>query len=178
MAEKATIARPYAKAAFEYALEHKSFDHWSQVLATASAVVSDKRMEKLLTSPRVKPEDFIALITDAAGGAVDEHSRNFLATLAHNRRLGLLPAIASQFETLRAETENVADVRIISAGQLSEWQRQRLSTALEKRLKRQIRLHCEVDASLIGGAIVRAGDFVIDGSLRARLERLAGAMTH
>lgn len=178
MAEKATIARPYAKAAFEYAREHNAFERWSQVLASASAVVADERIEKLLTNPRVGPDDLVALIAEAAGEALEDHSRNFLATLAHNRRLGLLPEIAAQFEVLRAEIENVADVRIISAVQLNEAQRERFANALKKRLKRDVRLHCEVDASLVGGAIVRAGDFVIDGSLRARLDRLAGAMTH
>jgi F-type H+-transporting ATPase subunit delta len=178
MAEKATIARPYAKAAFEYAQAHKSFERWSKVLATGSAVVSEPAVAKLLTNPRVTPENLVALLADAVGDALDEHGRNFLTTLAHNRRLGLLPQIAAQFEVLRAEIENVADVRIISAVQLSEWQQQRFSSALKKRLKRDVRLHCEVDPSLIGGAILRAGDFVIDGSLRARLERLAGAMTH
>jgi F-type H+-transporting ATPase subunit delta len=176
MAEKATIARPYAKAAFEYAREQNAFDRWSQVLASASAVAADERVAKLLTNPRVSADDLVGLISEAAGGALDDHGRNFIATLAHNRRLGLLPEIAAQFETLRAEVENVADVRVTSAVQLNEAQQQRLSSALKKRLKREVRLHCEVDPSLIGGAIVRAGDFVIDGSLRARLERLAGAI--
>jgi F-type H+-transporting ATPase subunit delta len=177
MAEKATIARPYAKAAFEFAQEHKSFDLWSTLLATGSAVVSDPRVAKLLTNPRVKPEDLVELIAEAAAGSLDEHGRNFLLTLAQNRRLGLLPQIAEQFEALRAEIENVADVRIISAVPLNEEQQRRFASALKTRLKRDVRLHCEVDPSLVGGAIVRAGDFVIDGSLRARLERLASAMT-
>jgi F-type H+-transporting ATPase subunit delta len=178
MAEKATIARPYARAAFEHARQHGSFDRWSQVLASASVVVGDARVAKMLTNPRVKPAELVGLIADVAGGALDEHSRNFLATLADNRRLGLLPEIAAMFETLRAEIENVADVHVTSAVQLDESQRQRLAGALTKRLKREVRLHCEVDSSLIGGAIVRSGDFVIDGSLKARLERLASAMTH
>lgn len=178
MAEKATIARPYAKAAFEYAREHDTFDRWSTVLAVAAAVVSDERVKKLLANPRVKPDDLVELIAAAAGDALDESGKNFLATLAHNRRLGLVPQIAEQFEALRAQIENVADVRIISAVQLDDAQRERFANALRKRLKREVRLHCEVDASLIGGAIVRAGDFVIDGSIRARLERLAAAMTH
>src|SRR4051812_38703710 len=127
MAEKATIARPYAKAAFEYARQHQSFDRWSQVLATAAAVVSDERAANLLTNPRVKPEDLVALIADVCGGALDEHGRNFLLTLATNRRLGLLPDIAEIFETLRAETENVLDVQLVSAVQLDEAQRQRMS---------------------------------------------------
>jgi F-type H+-transporting ATPase subunit delta len=178
MAEKATIARPYAKAAFEYAQEHSSFGRWSQVLAVASSVVQDQRVTRLLTDPRVKPEDLVSLIADAASDALDDSGRNFLRTLAHNRRLGLLSEIAVQFEVLRAEVENVADVKVTSAVQLSEWQQQRLSGALKQRLKKDVRLQCEVDASLIGGAIVTTGDFVIDGSLRARLERLAGAMTN
>jgi F-type H+-transporting ATPase subunit delta len=177
MAEKATIARPYAKAAFEYAREHQSFDRWSQVLATAAAVVSDERVANLLTNPRVKPEDLVALIADVCGGALDEHGRNFMLTLATNRRLGLLPNTAEMFETLRAEIENVLDVQLVSAVQLDEAQRQRMSDALKKRFKREIRLHCAIDPSLIGGAIVRAGDFVIDGSIKAQLERLASAVT-
>ncbi|HEU4603320.1 MAG TPA: F0F1 ATP synthase subunit delta [Steroidobacteraceae bacterium] len=178
MAEKATIARPYAKAAFEYAREHNSFERWSQVLAIGAAVVSDERAAHLLTNPRVTPEDLVALIADVCGGALDEHGRNFLLTLATNRRLALLPNIAEIFEKLRAEVENVLDVELVSAVQLDDAQRQRMSDALKKRFKRDIRLHCSIDPSLIGGAIVRAGDFVIDGSVKARLERLAGAVTH
>ena len=178
MAEKATIARPYAKAAFEFAQQKRAFDPWSSMLATGSAVAADERIAKLLTHPRVAPNDLVDLIAEASGGSLDEYRRNFLLTLAHNHRLGLLPEIAAQFEVLRAEVENVADVKIISAVELNQVQQDRLVGALKKRLKREVRLHCEVDASLVGGAIVRSGDFVIDGSLRARLERLAGAMTH
>ena len=178
MAEKATIARPYAKAAFESARQHRALESWSKVLATASSVVQDERVARLLSSPKVKPEQLSGLIGDIAGGELDEQTRNFLATLAGNRRLGLLPEIASMYEALRAEAENTADVQVVSAVALDEAQKQRLAQALKKRLKREVRLHCEVDASLIGGAIVRAGDFVIDGSLKARLDRLAVEMSH
>ena len=178
MAEKATIARPYAKAAFESARQHSALERWSTVLATASSVVQDERVARLLSSPKVKPEQLSGLIGDIAGGELDEQTRNFLATLAGNRRLGLLPEIASMYEALRAEAENTADVQVVSAVALDEAQKQRLAAALKKRLKREVRLHCEVDASLIGGAIVRAGDFVIDGSLKARLDRLAVEMSH
>lgn len=173
MAEKITIARPYAKAAFEYASEQKALGRWSQMLAIASAVVADARVAKLLTSPRVTPEQLVGLIADIAGSSLDDRGRNFLDTLAQNRRLGLLPEIAAIYEVLRAEVENIADVQVTSAVALDDAQRARLTTALKKRLKREVRLHCEVDASLIGGAIVRSGDLVIDGSLKARLERLA-----
>jgi F-type H+-transporting ATPase subunit delta len=178
MAEKATIARPYAKAAFEAAREHNALERWSKVLATASSVVQDERVAQLLSSPRVTPEQLSGLIADIVGGDLDEQTRNFLATLAGNRRLALLPEIASMYEGLRAEAENIADVQVVSAVELSDAQKQRLTSALKQRLKREVRLHCEVDASLIGGAIVRAGDFVIDGSLKARLDRLAVEMSH
>jgi F-type H+-transporting ATPase subunit delta len=178
MAEKATIARPYAKAAFEAARGHKSFERWSQALAISGSIVLDARVARRLTNPRVKPAELVALMAEAAGGAMDEQVQNFLKTLAENRRLALLPQIAAMFEQLRAEVENIADVQVLSAAPLTEAQRQRLAAALKKRLRREVRLHCEVDASLVGGAIVRAGDFVIDGSLKARLERLASAMVH
>ena len=178
MAEKATIARPYAKAAFASARQHHALERWSTVLATASSVVQDERVAQLLSSPRVTPEQLSGLIADIVGGDLDEQTRNFLATLASNRRLALLPEIASMYEGLRAEAENTADVQVVSAVELNEAQKQRLVSALKQRLKREVRLHCEVDASLIGGAIVRAGDFVIDGSLKARLDRLAVEMSH
>ncbi|MFC4310282.1 F0F1 ATP synthase subunit delta [Steroidobacter flavus] len=178
MAEKATIARPYAKAAFESARQHNALERWTKVLATASSVVQDERVARLLSSPRVTPEQLSGLISDIVGGDLDEQTRSFLATLASNRRLAFLPEIASMYEALRAEAENTADVQVISAVALDEAQKQRLASALKKRLQREVRLHVEVDASLIGGAIVRAGDFVIDGSLKARLDRLAVEMSH
>jgi F-type H+-transporting ATPase subunit delta len=177
MAEKATIARPYAKAAFHSARQHNAFERWSELLATASSAVHDERVAKLLSSPRVTPEQLTGLIADIAGGEQDEQTRNFLATLASNRRLALLPEIASMYEALRAEAENVTDVQVVSAVQLNDAQKQRLAAALKTRLKREVRLHCEVDESLLGGAVVRAGDFVIDGSLKARLDRLAVEMS-
>lgn len=173
MAEKVTIARPYAKAAFEYAREHKTFAQWSEVLATASAVVADERVAKLLGNPRVKPAELVELIGGIVGGGLDANAKNFLDTLAQNRRLGLLPEIASMYEALRADIERIADVEVVAATDLNEAQRTRLTAALKKRLQREVRLHVSVDPSLIGGAIVRSGDLVIDGSLKARLDRLA-----
>lgn len=182
MAEKVTIARPYAKAAFEFARERGILGRWSDFLANASAVVTDDRVATLLLSPRVMPADLVDVIAgvcgSASGESVDEPMGNFLETLAHNRRLGLLPHVAAIFETLRADVENIADVQVASAMALNDAQRARLSDALAKRLKREVRLHVDVDPSLIGGAIVRCGDFVIDGSLKARLQRLATELTH
>jgi F-type H+-transporting ATPase subunit delta len=178
MAEKVTIARPYARAAFEYAQEQKAFARWSQMLATVATAVSDERVKKLLSSPRVAQADLVELLAGVAGDSLDEHGRNFIGTLAQNRRLALLPQIAAGYETLRADAENTADVHITSAIPLNDAQRQRLTAALQKRLKREVRLHCDVDASLLGGAIVRAGDMVIDGSLKTGIERLGSEITH
>jgi F-type H+-transporting ATPase subunit delta len=178
MAEKATIARPYAKAAFQYARERKAFEQWSNALATASAVVADGQVKKLLSSPRVTPAELVELIAGIAGQSLDENGKNFLNTLAQNRRLGLLPEITAMYEQLRAEIEQVADVEIVSATQLSETQRARLTSALKKRLQREVRLHLSIDPALIGGAIVRSGDLVIDGSMKARLDRLALDIAH
>ena len=178
MAEKATIARPYAKAAFQYAREHNAFAQWSEVLATASAVVTDAQVEKLLSSPRVTATDLVDLIAGVVGSKLDANGRNFLATLAQNRRLRFLPEISAMYEALRAEIEQIADVEVIAAADLNEAQRTRLTTALKKRLQREVRLHVSVDPSLIGGAIVRSGDLVIDGSLKAGLDRLAIDIAH
>jgi F-type H+-transporting ATPase subunit delta len=172
MAEKVTIARPYAKAAFEFARERNAFGAWSEVLSTSSAIVTDERVAKLLSNPRVTSDQLVGLIADISGKSLDEQGRNFLNTLAQNRRLNVLPEIAAIYEVLRAEVENTADVQVVSAVPLDDAQRQRLAAALKKRLKRDVRLHCEVDASLLGGAVVRSGDMVIDGSLKAGLEKL------
>jgi F-type H+-transporting ATPase subunit delta len=173
MAEKVTIARPYAKAVFEHAREHNAFAHWSELLALGSAIVADANVQKLIASPRVTPAQLVDFIADIIGDKLDDKGRNFINLLAQNRRLALLPEIASIYEELRAEVEQVADVHITSAFALDDAQRARLTNALKKRLRREVRLHEKVDPSLIGGAIVRAGDLVIDGSLKAGLERLA-----
>lgn len=182
MAEKATIARPYARAAFAYARESNTLAPWGDALNAAGATIADPRVKKLIGNPKIAPAqliDFIAEVSSIGGvGKVDSKIRNFLDELVRNRRLGLLPEIAAMFEAMRNEVENVADVQITSAVALSDAQRQRMADALKKRLKKDVRLHCDVDANLIGGAVIRSGDLVIDGSLRARLEALSGAMVH
>jgi F-type H+-transporting ATPase subunit delta len=178
MAELATIARPYARAAFEHAQTGAARPAWSQFLATASAAVSDARVVALVGSPRVKPEQLAEFITGLSGTAAPAGAANFVQLLAANGRLDLLPFIATQFEQLRADAEGTADVTITSAIALTAEQQAKFSAALTKRLKRSVRLHCAVDPTLIGGAVVRAGDFVIDGSLRERVRQLAGAMSN
>ena len=177
MADKSTIARPYAKAAFEEARDRKRLGPWSEALRTAAAVTGDSRVAELLGNPRVTPNELAALIIGIAGPQLDEQGRNFVRTLADNRRLALLPQVSARFDELKGEAEGVIDVTVTSAAPLDDSQRDKLAAALERRLGRSVRLQCATDPALIGGAVLRAGDLVIDGSLRARLERIAYELT-
>ena len=178
MADRATIARPYARAAFAHARERTDLPGWSKLLDTAAAVASDARVARLIGNPHVTGDELVELLTGIAGEAGGAEGRNFLRAMAQNRRLALLPEIAAQFETLRAEVENVIDVEIVAAREIAAPQRERLTNALKRRLGREVRMHTRIDESLIGGAIVRAGDLVIDGLLKGRLARLASALTN
>jgi F-type H+-transporting ATPase subunit delta len=173
VAERATIARPYAKAAFEYAREAKTFAEWSRGLEVAAEIVADPRVSVLSTSPSLTAADLAGLVTDVGGANFNGGMQNFVRVLAENHRLLLLPEIAAQYEELRAAVENTVDVEVTSAVALDAAQSANLERALTVRLKRQVRMRNSVDSSLLGGAIVRAGDLVIDGSLKGRLERLA-----
>jgi F-type H+-transporting ATPase subunit delta len=177
MADKLTVARPYARAAFAEARGEDRLAPWSQALRVAAQVVKDPRVEGLLDNPRVTAAELAELVIGIAGADLDKHGENFVRTLAANRRLAYLPEISAQFEVLKDAAQGVADVTVTSAAALDAAEQKKLAAALEKRLKRKVRLHTEVDPSLIGGAIVRAGDLVIDGSLSTRLERIAYDLT-
>jgi len=177
MADRLTIARPYARAAFEEARANGGLAPWSDALQVAAQVVQDPRVESLLGNPHVTPEELAQLVTGIAGSKLGAQGANFVRTLADNRRLAYLPEIATLFDTLKDAAEGVEDVTVTSAAPLDEAQRRKLSAALERRLRRKVRLHCEIDPALIGGALLRAGDLVIDGSLRTRLERIAYELT-
>lgn len=177
MADKTTIARPYARAAFADARGSGRLAQWSDALRAGAAVVQDERVHHLLGNPQVTPQQLAQLVTDIAGGQLDEHGRNFVQTLAENRRLARLPEISRLFDELKDAEEGVVDVTVTSAAPLGEEQQRTLAQALSRRLKREVRLHAETDAALIGGAVIRAGDLVIDGSLRSRLERIAYELT-
>ena len=177
MAERATIARPYAKAAFEYARGANAFAQWSQGLQIASEIVADPIVAALAKSPQCSAADLASLVADVAGAKLSGGMQNFVGVLAENHRLLLLPEIAAQYEELRSEVENTVDVDVISAIALSGEQQDKLAQALSTRLKRKVRMHASVDPALMGGAVVRAGDLVIDGSLQGRLQRLATDLT-
>jgi F-type H+-transporting ATPase subunit delta len=175
MAERITIARPYAKAVFMLAQGAARLPQWSEALQSAASVVADPRVQALLGNPGISPEQLAELVTGAAGAGFDQQASNFISTLAANRRLGFLPEIAARYEQLRADAERTVDVTVTSAVELSTQQKASYTAALRKRLAREVRLHCELDPSLLGGAVVRADDLVIDGSVRAGLSQLATA---
>jgi F-type H+-transporting ATPase subunit delta len=177
MAEKTTIARPYARAAFEEAAGDSKLAPWSQSLRTAATVVQDPRVQELLANPGVSAGALAQLLIDVAGSGLDQIGQNFLRTLADNRRLSYLPEISALFDQLKDGAEGVMDVTVTTAVALENTQLAVLAAALERRLHRQVRLHCETDPQLIGGAVVRAGDLVIDGSVRTRLDAIAYALT-
>ncbi len=176
MADKTTIARPYAKAAFAEARADSMLGAWSAALHTAAAVADDPRVHSLLGDPHVTPAQLAQLVLDIAGAGLGEHGRNFVQALAEARRLNCLPEIAALFDSYKDEAEGIADVTVTSAAPLDERQQQSLTAAMARRLKREVRLHCSVDPDLIGGAVLQSGDLVIDGSVRGRLTRIANEL--
>jgi F-type H+-transporting ATPase subunit delta len=177
MAERATVARPYAKAAFAVAREQGRLAEWSGWLATARAVVQSEEFRQLERSPGVDSDQLESLVAGICGDAIDGPGRALLRLLTENGRLDYLPEIASRFKELEDADGNVADVEIVSAAALDPRQQERLAAALRSRLRRDVRLHCSVDPALIGGALVRSGDLMIDGTLRGKLARLETELT-
>jgi len=176
MTERVTIARPYAKAAFAEARKLQHLASWSQGLQLVATVSADERVKPLFGNPHVLPSQLVAFIAGLAGSGIDAELRNFLVVLAENGRLAYLPEIAQLFERMRAEQEHVLDVTLRSAVELSGEQRERFIAALRRRFEREIRLHTEIDPSLLGGAVLQADDLVIDGSVRGNLSQLAAQL--
>ena len=174
MAEQTTIARPYANGAFRFAKEAKALSQWEKMLAVAAAVASDADVQAYLQRPELKAEQKADAFVKVCGeDLLNEAGRNFVTLLALNDRLALLPAIFRLFHELLAQEEAFVDAELVSAHELDESEVNRLVDALKKRLGREVRAQTRVDANLIGGVVIRAGDTVIDGSVRGRLVRLA-----
>ena len=176
MSELTTAARPYAKAVFEMAHETGALTNWSAQLAAMSAVVAADGSAALLNHPRITKEQKAEILAEAAGDALDDQGRNLLRVLAENDRFVLLPEIATIFEQLKAEAEGAVEAEITSAQEISDEQQQAIAAALEKRLGREVKLVTKVDPSLMGGAIIRAGDLVIDSSIQGRLQEMKAAL--
>jgi len=177
MAEVVTIARPYANAVFSIAHEKGELKAWSDLLAVLAQCVAVPNMQSIISSPSVKDEQVIGLLADIAGELMNDDARNFLALLAESNRLQFLEPIAVIFEELRAEAEKVMTADVTSARALTPEQEAQISAALKQRLGRDFTLTSSVDEALLGGAIIRAGDLIIDGSALGKLNRLANAIS-
>ncbi|MDX1460327.1 MAG: F0F1 ATP synthase subunit delta [Xanthomonadales bacterium] len=177
MSNLATLARPYAKAAFGLARSADDLAGWEAALSTAALIVDEPTVARVLTNPQVSRSDAVGLIADALGDGADETFRGFLSVLAENDRLPLLPEVAALFAQLRQEHEQRLSVRVVSAVALDDEQAARLKAALHKRFNREIDMQCDTDPAVMGGAVVYAGDEVIDGSLRGRLQKLQSGLS-
>ena len=178
MSSLTTLARPYAKAAFELAQDQQELARWEDMLVLSTEIAMDDSMANLLESPHVSGESVVEIMTDAAGEAFNSRFRDFLSVLAVNGRLPLLPQITELFQQFREEAENRLSVKVVSAVPLDEDQAGRMKEALARRLQCEIELNNEVDEGVIGGAVVYAGDQVIDGSLRGKLEKLSAGLAN
>jgi F-type H+-transporting ATPase subunit delta len=177
MAESITLARPYAHAAFEVAAADNALAQWSQMLALLAAVTSQKKISDLLKSPALTAEKQSEALLFICGDAVSDKGSNMVRLLAENRRLALLPQISELYDTLKDAREKSIDVEISTAYALSDAVVKSLTAALEKRLDRTVKLHSIVNKQLIGGVVIRAGDTVIDNSVRGKLNKLAESLS-
>ncbi len=176
MAELSTIARPYAKAAFEYACDKGQLAQWAEQLATAAAVTRDSAMGTVLNNPALTVEQQARTFNQVCGEELGVEVGNFISILASNKRLSLLPEIHSLFVRYKASQEKSVDVEVISAFDLADATRDKLADVLGKKLEREVKVRTSTDSGLLGGVLIRAGDLVIDGSVRGRLNKLAEAM--
>jgi F-type H+-transporting ATPase subunit delta len=178
MSSLTTLARPYAKAAFELAQAENALAPWDDMLGLAGEIAGEESMAVLLESPHVSGAQVVNIICDAAGEAFDSRFRDFLSVLGDNGRLPLLKQITSLYRELRQEAEKRLSVRVVSAVPMDEEQSGRMREALARRFDCEVELENEVDADVIGGAVVYAGDQVIDGSLRGRLQKLSNRLAN
>jgi len=178
MSEYTTAARPYAKAAFEVAQSESKQVQWSDALQYLEAVVSNQDFVSVIDNPSMDAQTKGEILIDVCADKLSETQKNFVKIMAENNRLMLMPDIVVLFEAQRAEAENTIEAIATSAFALSDAQIQSMTDALKKKLGREVTLTTQIDASLIGGVIIRAGDLVIDGSTQARIGSLTQAVGH
>ena len=176
MSELTTIARPYAKAIYEIASESNKVDAWSDALGLMSAVASDAAMIDVLDSPRLKKEQKGELFLKVIGDKLDSAQKNLVQLMAQNGRLKIMADVAEQFEVYRAAAQGKVDATAVSAFPLTKAQENAITSTLKAKLGREVTLTTSTDASLIGGVVIKAGDIIIDGSMKAQLAMLATAL--
>lgn len=175
MSELTTIARPYARAAFDFAVEQSAVEKWQEMLGFVSEVVKNPDVQSFLTNS-FSADKVADTVISICGDQLDQYGQNFIRLMAENKRLTVLPAVLQEFEHYVEEHQAIAEVQIISAQPLSAVQKEKISAAMEKKLARKVKLNCNIDSSLIAGVVIRTDDFVIDGSSRGQLTRLANEL--
>lgn len=173
MAENSTIARPYAQAAFDIANEKGDLKSWSDMLQLIAAVTSDAVMSDMISNPSIEREKVTDIIIDVCADNLNDLAKNFVKVLAENGRLNVANEIALGYEEHRAEAEKTVEAEVTSAFPLSDAQTKSITDALKKRLGREVTLVTNIDETIVGGAIIRAGDLMIDGSVSGQLNKLA-----
>jgi F-type H+-transporting ATPase subunit delta len=177
MSELITASRPYARAIFELAEANKDEEKWSQQLTFMAAVAADASMIEALDNPKLSKQQTAELFIKVCDPHLDKQGINLTKLLAENDRLVLLPEITTLYEKLRSEAEGSIDAEVISAFEVSDEQQKAIAKSLKKRLGRDVKLTTRIDTSLMGGAIIRAGDLVIDGSLQGRLTKIGTTLS-
>ena len=177
MADLSTLARPYAKAAFELARDSQRFAEWGAALSALSDAVKSPEVAGFIGHPALFKDDLADVLAQALAGTLGAEGTSLLKLLVENKRLTAAPAIAAQFEAMRAEAESRIDVEVTSATDIAPRQKEQLADAIGKRLSRDVVVEWKTDESLIAGAVIRAGDLVIDGSVKGELEKLSTALT-
>lgn len=172
MAEKITLARPYAKAVFDLAKKKGDFERWSQVLNVLTIIVTDPRVAARLKDYTINPKQFSDFVISVGKKDLSPEGEHLVALLANRRRLSLLPIIYEQYEKLREAAENTVVADCITVEPLSKEEQEKLRLSLSQKLGKNIELDCKQDPNLIGGFIIRAGDLLLDGSLRGQLMQL------
>lgn len=172
MSELSTLARPYAAAVFKRASESASSESWSQILNFLAAVIKDKGISAIIENPKISKERLIQLLLDICQGQLNAEGENFLKLLVQNDRLMLAPQISSLYEIHKAEAEGYVEVEVKTAYAFTKEEQKKFVATLEKTLAKKVRIAVSVDKSLIGGFLAKAGDRVIDGSIKGRLQTM------
>ncbi|MCY4420659.1 MAG: F0F1 ATP synthase subunit delta [Gammaproteobacteria bacterium] len=178
MSDLTTAARPYGRAAFEVACAHQEQERWTDMLAFMVAVAGDPVMRALLDSPALSKQQAAELFISVCKEQVDERGENFIRLLAENDRIRLLPEIEALYRRYRDEAERTVNAEVVSASDVDDAQLAHIREALKLRLGKEVHLVSRIDPALIGGAVIHAGDLVIDGSVRGRLDKLSTALAH
>ncbi len=175
MSELITIARPYAKAVFDFAVQQQNLNKWLDMLSFTAQVSRDPQVVQLLSGALI-PEKQANLFISLCNDQLDQYGQNLIKIMAENNRLTVLPEVLALFIQYKEDKESTAEVDVISASKLNEHQQEKITSAMAKRLSRKVKLNCRIDKSILAGVIIRSGDLVIDGSVKGRLQRLADTL--